>query len=190
NANMSIIQKFYADQQTNTKMTDEELKKFYNDNLTKYQQVNVRQVLFLTIDQTTQQPLSQEKQDAAKKNAEDILKRVKAGEDIAALAKQYSEDPGSKDNGGEYTFPKGQMVKEFEDWSFSAKVGDVGLVKTQYGYHVIKLEKILGYDDVKDTVKTDAVANKVGAQIEEWKKDTKYTLKKNDSVYNTIKVSE
>ncbi|MDP4091554.1 MAG: SurA N-terminal domain-containing protein, partial [Bacillota bacterium] len=79
NANMSIIQKFYADQQTNTKMTDEELKKFYNDNLTKYQQVNVKQVLFLTIDQTTQQPLSQEKQDAAKKNAEDILKRVKAG---------------------------------------------------------------------------------------------------------------
>jgi len=51
-----------------------------------------------------------EKQEEAKKKAEEILLKVKAGEDFASLAKQYSEDPGSKDTGGEYTFSKGQMV--------------------------------------------------------------------------------
>lgn len=189
NENMTIVQNFYNDQLKATQAADDEIKKYYDDNQDKYKEVTVKHVLFLTQDQTTRQPLPQDKQDEAKAKAEDILKRVKAGEDIAELAKQYSEDTGSKDKGGEYTFPKGQMVKEFEDWSFSAKVGDVGLVKTTYGYHVIKLEKILGFEDVKDTVKSAVVSKKFDDQLEQWKKDAKYVLKKNDAVYNNIKVS-
>jgi parvulin-like peptidyl-prolyl isomerase len=73
---------------------------------------------------------------------EGLLKRARAGEDFAKLAKEYSEDPGSKDKGGEYTFPKGQMVPEFEATAFSLKTNEISdIVTTQYGYHIIKLHE-------------------------------------------------
>jgi peptidyl-prolyl cis-trans isomerase C len=72
------------------------------------------------------------------------VKRARAGEDFAKLAKENSDDPGSKDKGGEYQFARGQMVPEFEAAAFSLKTNEVSdVVTTQYGYHVIKLsEKI------------------------------------------------
>ena len=75
---------------------------------------------------------------------EGLLKRARAGEDFAKLAKEYSEDPGSKDKGGEYKFPRGQMVPEFEAAAFSLKTNQVSdIVTTSFGYHIIKLsEKI------------------------------------------------
>lgn len=77
----------------------------------------------------------------AKKKAEDILKRVRAGENINELASQLSEDPSAKQNNGDLGwFTKGAMVKEFEDACMNGKVGDiVGPVKTQYGFHIIKI---------------------------------------------------
>ncbi len=76
----------------------------------------------------------------AKAKAEGILKRLKAGEDFATLAKQYSQDTGSAAQGGSLgSFPRGQMVKEFEDAAFSLKPGETsGLVRTEYGYHIIR----------------------------------------------------
>ncbi|WP_163192788.1 peptidylprolyl isomerase [Clostridium thermarum] len=184
----NIIQNYYKGEIEKTKFTDEEIKQYYEENKEEYgDQVTVKHVLFMTVDQTTREPLSQEKQDEAKKKAEDILARVKAGEDIGELAKQYTEDTGSKDNGGEYTFGKGQMVKEFEDWSFSAKVGDVGLVKTEYGYHVIKLEKT-GLDAVKSLINSKLIENKFSELIEQWVKDPKNEIIKNQAVYDSIKV--
>ncbi|MCD6392081.1 MAG: peptidylprolyl isomerase [Planctomycetes bacterium] len=89
----------------------------------------------------------------ATKKIEDLLKRARAGEDFAELAKQYTDDPGSKKTGGEYTFPRGQMVPPFEQAAFSLEVGQISdVVETQYGYHIIKLsEKIpaKSFDDVK-----------------------------------------
>ncbi len=78
---------------------------------------------------------------AAKKKAEDIYKRVKNGEDIKILAEQLSDEPAAKQSKGDLGwFTKGAMVKEFEEASFNANIGDiVGPVKTQFGYHVIKV---------------------------------------------------
>jgi peptidyl-prolyl cis-trans isomerase D len=79
-----------------------------------------------------------------KVKAEDVLKRAKAGENFAALAKKYSEDPGSARKGGELGPVRrgGGLVKEFEDAAFSLDSGKIsGLVKTQYGYHIIKALK-------------------------------------------------
>src|SRR5204862_2482637 len=78
------------------------------------------------------------------KGAEALLKRARAGEDFAKLAKDNSEDRGSKDKGGEYQFPRGQMVPEFEAAAFSLKTNEVSdIVTSQFGYHIIKLsEKI------------------------------------------------
>jgi len=86
-----------------------------------------------------------------RKQAVEVLEKVKAGGDFAALVKQYSEDPGSKDNGGLYEGVKrGQMVTEFDDVIFNKlKPGEVypDLVKTVFGYHIIKLESISGSGD-------------------------------------------
>jgi len=84
-----------------------------------------------------------------RKQAEDILNRAKAGEDFAALANQYSQDPGNKDSkgalqGGLYTNnTKGKMVPEFEAAALALEPGQISpaLVETDYGYHIIKLEK-------------------------------------------------
>ncbi len=85
------------------------------------------------------------KSDAEKKvirqRMEVVLARAKNGEDFADLAKEYSEDPGSKDKGGLYeNFPKGAMVKPFEDAAFSVTIGELSdIVETQYGYHILKV---------------------------------------------------
>ncbi len=89
-----------------------------------------------------------------RKNAVAVLQKVKAGEDFASLAKQYSEDTGSKDNGGLYQgVKKGQMVAEFDNEIFNVlKVGEVSqdLVKTSFGYHIIKKEGERGTGDARE----------------------------------------
>jgi len=127
--------------------TDDEVKKFYDDNPAKFEQpemVRASHILISTRDPETSKDLTEDQKAAKRKLAEDLLKRARAGEDFAKLAKQYSDDPGSKAKGGEHQFPRGQMVPEFEAAAFSLKTNEVSdIVTTQYGYHIIKLsEKI------------------------------------------------
>src|SRR6202000_463070 len=107
-----------------------------------------------------------------KKEMEDILKQAKApGADFGELAKKYSEDPGSKDKGGEYTFHPGRMVKEFEDTAFSMKTNEISdIIETSYGYHIIKLsEKIpakkVDLSEVKDGIKDHLVQEQFQKQV-------------------------
>ena len=79
---------------------------------------------------------------AAKAKAEAILAKVKAGGDFVALAKQNSEDPGTKDKGGELGFfGRGELVKPFEDVAFTFKPGEYGIAESEYGFHVIQVEE-------------------------------------------------
>ena len=128
-------------------VTDADVQKFYDNNPSKFEQaemVRASHILLSTRDPVTNKDLPDDQKAAKRKKAEDILKRARAGEDFAKLAKEYSEDPGSKDKGGEYKFARGQMVPEFEAAAFSLKTNEISdIVTTQYGYHIIKLsEKI------------------------------------------------
>jgi|Laugresu1bdmlbsd_1035121.scaffolds.fasta_scaffold05446_2 parvulin-like peptidyl-prolyl isomerase len=97
--------------------------------------------------------------DSAKAFASQVLARAKKGEDFAALALEYSQDPGSKDRGGEYDyFPKGQMVKPFEDACFNNAPGSVvGPVETDFGYHIIKVS-----DKISEEIKYSEIMVTVG----------------------------
>jgi hypothetical protein len=78
--------------------------------------------------------------DEAKKLATEIMAKAKKGQDFAALAKQYSDEPGAKDRAGALgKFSKGQMVKPFADAAFALKPGEISsVVETDFGFHVIK----------------------------------------------------
>ncbi|MEC0036075.1 peptidylprolyl isomerase [Bacillus cereus] len=94
------------------------------------------------------------------KTAKEIKEKLNNGEDFAALAKQYSEDPGSKEKGGELSeFGPGMMVKEFEDAAYKLEAGQVSdPVKTSYGYHIIKLtdkKELKSYEEEKENIRKE-----------------------------------
>lgn len=126
---------------------EEAIQKYYEDN--KYlfiipEQVRAKHILFSISDLKTGMDYDDDKKAEIKKNAEEVLAEIKAGKDFDELMNKYSEDPGSKSNPNGYTFSKGQMVKPFEDASFSMDVGEISnLIETTFGYHIIKLEEKL-----------------------------------------------
>jgi peptidyl-prolyl cis-trans isomerase D len=79
---------------------------------------------------------------AAKAKADGLLKQIQGGANFADLAKKDSDDPGSKDSGGELGFAqRGRMVPEFDNAIFTQKIGDTKIVKSQFGYHVVQVEE-------------------------------------------------
>src|SRR5207248_947331 len=112
-----------------------EIERAYNNNMEQYttpEQVRASHMLLKT----------EGKDDAAvKAKAEDVLKQARGGADFAELAKKYSEDEQSAKNGGDLDyFGRGRMVPEFDQAVFAMQPGQISdLVKTQYGYHIIKL---------------------------------------------------
>ncbi len=146
-------------------VTDAEAKDFYNAHPSDFEvpeTVHVRHILLLTMDSTTRAPLPDDQIKAKRKQIGDILKRARAGEDFGKLAAQYSEDPGTKDNGGELppfakasVDPAHAMVPQFEDAAFSLSTNQISdVVTTSYGYHIIKL---LDKNPAKKLALTDKV---------------------------------
>ena len=103
-----------------------------------------------------------EGEDIAKRKAEEVLRRVRAGEDFNTVAESESQDPTAKDNNGDLGwFGKGQMVAEFENAAFGGSVGSiVGPIKTSFGYHILKIEgksnKEFKFAELKENVTPSA----------------------------------
>ena len=120
---------------------DAQLQQFYDshkDNFRTPERVKVRHILFDTRNK------SKEEVAKIRAKAEDVLKQVKSGGDFGKLAEKYSEDPGSAKNGGDLGWVvRGQMVKNFEDTTFSLKPNQISdVVTTEYGFHIVQvLEK-------------------------------------------------
>ncbi|MGE8379576.1 MAG: peptidylprolyl isomerase, partial [Sphingobacterium sp.] len=98
--------------------------------------------------------------DKALAKADSIKGLIQKGDNFAALAIQFSSDPGSKTNGGELgTFTRGRMVPEFEKAVFEGKAGDIKVVKSQFGVHIIKIEKQIGTAKYAKVAIIDKVIN-------------------------------
>jgi len=172
------------ERELNVNITDADAKKYYEDFPARFEQsemVRASHILLAISDPAKGQELSAEQKLAKRKLAEDLLKRARAGEDFAQLARTYSDDNGSKENGGEYTFPRGKMVTEFETAAFSLNTNQVSdIVTTQFGYHIIKLsQKIPSQkvelakvsDDVKQFLKQQQVEKLLPEYIEKQRKE-------------------
>jgi peptidyl-prolyl cis-trans isomerase C len=150
----------------------EQFQPFYDQHKDKYveeEQVHARHIL-MKVPQDT----SAADEDKLKKKASDVLKRAKKGEDFAALAKQFSED-GSRESGGDLGFfARGRMVGPFEEAAFALKPGQISdLVRTQFGYHIIKVEerkpgRSLSYAEAKEQVKEDLTREQTFARYQEY----------------------
>lgn len=173
------IEKMYSDFQAQLE-NNEELKKFYDENNIDEAFIKKQMKMELYVDEYKEDLFEElELNDEAKINklleeypievkashiliqdeatAKDVLERVKQGESFADLAKQYSEDPGSKDKGGDLGyFKRGVMVPAFEKTAFSLEVGEISdLVKTDFGYHIIKVEDIKNFQDLKAEIQDE-----------------------------------
>nr|WP_277817250.1 peptidylprolyl isomerase [Koleobacter methoxysyntrophicus] len=152
-------------------VNDVEVKEYYDNNPDEFKEypdeVKARHILVNT-----------------EEEAKEILKKLKEGADFAELAKEYSKDTGSKEEGGDLGyFNRGIMVPEFDKAVFEMEVGQISdIVKTQFGYHIIKLEDkkispIIKFDEIKETLHGQLLEEKkyetFNKKIEEWKGSAK-----------------
>lgn len=143
---------------------DSQLLAEYQRNIAQYEvpeRVHAEHILLMTVGKTDAEVAEIQKQ------AEDILKQLKKGAKFEDLAKKYSQDPGTKDKGGDLGWiVKGQTVAEFEKAAFSLPKNQISdLIKTQYGFHIIKVldhenPHTKTFDEVKDSIKAPQVLAK------------------------------
>lgn len=156
----------------NVQISDDELKLQYQKNIQDYQvpnRVHVEHILFMTVGKTDAEIAE------IRKKAEDVLKQAKKGSNFEDLARKYSEDPGgSKAKGGDLGWiVQGQTVPEFEKAAFGLPKGAVSdLVKTQYGFHILKIidketAHTKPFEEVKDSIRAPLALSKADQQASE-----------------------
>lgn len=143
------------------------------------ERVKIRHILVMTQDKP------KEEVEKLRKKAEDLLRQVKSGADFGELAKKNSDDPGSKEKGGDLGFViKGQTVAEFEKMAFSMKPGDISnLVQTTYGFHILKCEghepaRIRAFDEVKGELAAEVARSQVAELAQKAANDIRAALVK------------
>ena len=146
-------------------VTEDEVKAFYKTNADKYQNQQQREASHILIAASKNAPPVDKAK--AKAKAVDILSQIKKNpKQFEELATKYSQDPESAKKGGELgTFGRGMMVKPFDDAVFSMKVNEVsGIVESDFGYHIIKLTKVIGegggFDAMKPQLKAELIYQK------------------------------
>ncbi len=149
------------DYSSQVQITEDQLYDYYDDHRREYvqeEEVRARHIL-AKVPEGASEKVDQE----AKKKMEGLLSRVKAGGDFAKLAQENSDCPSSSKGGDLGFFGRGQMAKPFEDAAFSLKVGEISdVIKTEFGYHIIKVEErkeaqTREFDQVTDEVRTKLI---------------------------------
>ncbi len=178
-------------------VTEQELDQYLAGKIDTSKKYTVRHVLITTRDEEGKE-LPKDKQDHALELAKGVYKKAKDREDFSKLAKEYSNDPGSKDYGGLFEFYMGEAVKEFEEAVKKLKPGEVSEpVKTAYGYHIIRMETASKPTEqelasvrkkYKDQLLEAKRAKTFEDCINELKKQAK--IEKNDKLIDSIDINE
>ncbi|HSI23891.1 MAG TPA: SurA N-terminal domain-containing protein [Methylophilaceae bacterium] len=152
-------------------VSDEEAQKYYSENAAQFQGQEQRRASHILIGFGKGDAASKQ---GAREKANSILAEVKKDPSkFDALAKQYSQDPGSAQNGGDLgLFGRGMMVKPFEEAVFNMAPGAISdLVESEFGFHIIKLTEIQGsgqtFDEVKTNIRAELIYQKALAQFAE-----------------------
>jgi peptidyl-prolyl cis-trans isomerase D len=151
-----------------TTVGDDALRAYYNSHIDEYKvenRVHVEHILFKTVGKTDAEIAE------IRQKAEDVLKKAKSGANFEDLAKKFSEDDGTKPKGGDLGWiVEGQTVPEFQQAAFTLPNGSISdLVKTQYGFHIIKVldheqAHTKSFDEVRSTIAPTVLDEKVSAE--------------------------
>ena len=146
-------------------VSEDEVKAFYKTNADKYQNQQQREASHILI--AASKNAAPAEKAKAKAKAEDVLGQIKKNpKQFEELAIKYSQDPESAKKGGDLgAFGRGMMVKPFDDAVFSMKVNEIsGIVESDFGYHIIKLTKVIGegggFDAIKPQIKAELIYQK------------------------------
>ena len=146
-------------------VTEDEIKSFFKANADKYQNQQQREASHILIAASKNAPPAEKAK--AKAKAEDVLNQIRKNpKQFEELAKKYSQDPESAKKGGDLgSFGRGMMVKSFDDAVFSMKVNEISnIVESDFGYHIIKLTKIIGegggFDAMRPQIKAELIYQK------------------------------
>jgi parvulin-like peptidyl-prolyl isomerase len=170
-----ISQELYNKVTGDVDVSDKEIKAYYDSNKSIYVQKESRDVRHILV--------------TKKALADQLYGELKGGADFAKLAKKYSKDPGSAQNGGRLTITRGQTVKEFDKTAFSLKKGQLSApVHTQYGYHIIQAlsairpAKTSPLGKVKASIKQQLEQQKKQDEMTKWVDETKKKFCKDDRI--------
>jgi foldase protein PrsA len=161
-----ISEKIFAEVTRDVKVTDKDVEDYYEKNQAQYGKPATREIRHILV--------------KTKAKADDIASQLRAGGNFAALAKQFSEDTGSKDNGGKLTISKGQTVAAFDKKAFELKKNEISApVKTEFGFHVIqalgdvKPATVTPLKDVRDAIRQQLLQTKKNEAMTAWVEDLK-----------------
>jgi len=151
--------------------SDEELKEYFEEHKPQFvtpEMVRARHILIKVAEDAPEEEVAQ-----ARTRIEELKQRLDEGADFAELAKEYSEDEATASKGGDLGwFERGRMVKEFEEAAFALQPGEVSdIVRTQYGFHLIKLEErrpASTFEDVKDQVRQAYIDDQKQQRFDDW----------------------
>jgi parvulin-like peptidyl-prolyl isomerase len=165
-----ISEKIFEQVTKDVKVTDADIAAYYEKNKTQYSQPESRDVRHILV--------------KTKKQADELYAQLQGGADFAALAKKYSEDTGSKANGGKLTISKGQTVAPFDATAFLLKKNQISKpVKTEFGYHIIqplsdtKAAKVTPLKDVKESIRQQLGQTKKNEAMTKWVDELKKDYK-------------
>jgi parvulin-like peptidyl-prolyl isomerase len=171
--NLVLRDKLVADITKNLKVDDAAVKQYYEANAGEFTVQDSREVRHILL--TVRKKDKSIDWAKSRAQADDVYAQLKSGADFAALAKKYSQDPGSKDSGGKYTISRGQMVAPFEQTAFALDTGELSRpVKTEYGYHLIeplgpvKRGHVTPFAEAASGIKQQLLSSKKEEALTEW----------------------
>jgi parvulin-like peptidyl-prolyl isomerase len=156
-----LSEKIFEQVTSEVEVSDEDIEAYYEENVAQFEQPSSRQVRHILVEK--------------KAKADEIHAQLENGGDFAKLAKQFSQDPASKDDGGEFTAQKGATVAPFDEVAFELETGELSEpVKTQFGWHIIEAvgdveeASTQPITEVEEQISTTLLEEKRNARINEW----------------------